>query len=51
MRFATEEQSSRGKCQAVNIMHISHHITSYEIFTEELDSDKGEESMEGGKAA
>lgn len=54
MRFATEEQAARGKCQAVNVMHIAHHIASCEIFREELDRveelDREEEGrMEGGE--
>ena len=43
MRFATEEQDMRGKCQMVNLMHISTHITSYEIFREEVDCVEGQE--------
>lgn len=49
MRFATEEQAARGKCQAVNVMHIAHHIASYEIFREELDREEEEGRMEGGE--
>ena len=43
MKFATEEQDMRGKCQMVNLMHISTHITSYEIFREEVDCVDGKE--------
>ena len=51
MMFATEKQDARGKCQAVNVhvTHFSDHITSYEIFREELDRDEEERRTEVGE--
>ena len=51
MRFATEEQDARAKCQMVNLMHISTHITSYEIFTKEVDFVEGKEDGGWGEVS
>ena len=47
MKFATEEQAARGKGQMVHVMHTSQHITSYEIFVEEVDGDVVEGNVKG----
>ena len=51
VRFATEEQGARGKWQAVDVMHISRHVTSYEIFVEEVDGDEGGGGGKGGNSS
>ena len=51
MRFATEEQDMRGKCQMVNVMDFLTHIISYEIFTEEVDCVEGEEDGGWGEVS
>ena len=45
MWFATEEQTARGKCQIVHVMHRCEHIDSYEVFREEIDREEQDRRM------